>query len=124
MRRYAYWRYRLLRLQSRGFHASQAAPAGALGVGGLAVLAGALGVVPVAVLAIPAGIYAALIVLASLRASLSRGFRYLPLLPAAYLAIHAGVAAGFWSGLLAEGWRRARGGVPRERRAMESAPRE
>jgi len=108
MRRYAYWRYRLLRSQRRAFHVSQAAPAIAALIGvGLLAGAGLRWVPWVAPLSL-GGAYAALAAAASVRASLRRGFRYLPALPLAFAAIHFGVAAGFWAGLLEEG--RARTG--------------
>jgi succinoglycan biosynthesis protein ExoA len=102
MARYAYWRYRLLRSRRRAFHASQAAPAAAAAVGLISIVGALAGwwwsAIP---LALAAG-YAAVNITASVRASLRRGFRYLPLLPVAYAAIHFGVAAGFWGGALDE----------------------
>jgi succinoglycan biosynthesis protein ExoA len=102
MRRYGYWRYRLLRGQQRAFHMSQAAPAAALALAALTMLPAALGVLPPAVPGALVAGYAALVALASVRASLARGLRYLPLLPLAYATIHLGAAVGFWSGVFSE----------------------
>jgi hypothetical protein len=97
MGRYAYWRYRLLREQRKAFHLTQAAPAVAA-LTGIASLAGAqLGLPVVAPFALAAA-YVALILAASVRASAVRGFRYFPVLPVAFAAIHFGAAAGFWAG--------------------------
>ena len=100
LRRYAYWRYRLLRAQRRAFHFSQAAPAGAAALAVAAIAAAALGLLPAAVPASLAAAYAGLVGAASLRAGVARGLRYLPLLPFAFFAIHVGAAIGFWAGLL------------------------
>jgi succinoglycan biosynthesis protein ExoA len=102
MRRYGYWRYRLLRAQQRAFHGSQAAPAAALAIAMSAVLASALGALPPVVPGILIACYAALLAVASVRAGLARGLRYLPVLPLAYATIHLGAAVGFWSGILSE----------------------
>ena len=97
MGRYAYWRYRLLREQRGAFHLTQAAPAIAV-VLGIASLTGVpFGLSAMAPLALAAA-YVAVILVASVRASAVRGFRYLPLLPLAYAAIHFGAAVGFWAG--------------------------
>jgi len=122
MKRYAYWRYRLLRAQRGGFHASQAAPAAALAIAAAAALAGVMRAMPLWVAAALPAVYAALVIAASIRATAARGFRYLPLLPAAYIAIHAGVAVGFWAGLLGEARSRLSRPAAR-RRVAETAPR-
>jgi len=99
MGRYAYWRYRLLREHRKAFHLTQAAPAIAV-VLGIASLTGMpLGLSAVAPLALAAA-YVAVILVASVRASAARGFRYLPALPLAYAAIHFGAAVGFWVGVV------------------------
>lgn len=102
LRRYAYWRYRLLRAQRRAFHFSQAAPAAAAALAVAVIAAAALGLLPPAAPASLAAAYAGLVGAASLRAGVARGFRYLPLLPFAFFAIHAGAAVGFWAGALAD----------------------
>jgi len=102
LKRYAYWRYRLLRLQRRAFHVSQAAPAIAVLAGIASLGAAGWGWLPWAAPLLMAGAYAALITAASVRASMMRGFRYLPLLPLAYAAIHFGAAFGFWGGAFEE----------------------
>jgi glycosyltransferase involved in cell wall biosynthesis len=102
LKRYAYWRYRLLRLQRRAFHVSQAAPAIAVLLGVASLGAAGLGWLPWAAPLLLAGAYAALNAAASVRASVMRGFRYLPLLPLAYAAIHFGAAVGFWGGAVEE----------------------
>lgn len=102
LERYGYWRYRLLRTEQRAFHISQAAPAGAT-VLALTSVAGAMaGWIPAAVPISLAGLYLAVLILASARAARRRGLRYLPLLPVAFAAIHAGAAVGFTRGALSE----------------------
>ena len=102
MARYAYWRYRLLRAQRHAFHPSQAVPAGAALVALVSVAGGPIGWWPLAVPVALAGGYAAINLIASVRASLKRGFRYLPVLPVAFAAIHFGAAAGFWGGVVGD----------------------
>jgi len=102
MRRYAYWRFRLLRAQRRAFHLSQAAPALGLGCEAVALAAAAAGALPMALPLGLAALYLGLVALASVRASLRRGFRYLPVLPLVYGIIHAGVAAGFFASAFEE----------------------
>jgi succinoglycan biosynthesis protein ExoA len=124
MGRYAYWRYRLLREQRKAFHLTQAAPAIAVAVGIASVAGVPLGTpihIPLALLAA----YIAVILIASLRASATRGFRYLPALPLAYIAIHFGAGVGFWSGVLegiGQGLARARGALGRKLRVATSRP--
>jgi len=122
MGRYAYWRYRLLREQRRAFHLTQAAPAIAVALGIASLTGVLLGLSPVAPLALIAA-YIAAILIASVRASAARGFRYLPALPLAYAAIHFGAAVGFWGGVV-EGIRqsvvRAAGALGRRFRASRA----
>ncbi len=105
MRRYAHGRCQLLRTRRYAFRMTQAAPA--LATLGVAMLAAAVAArrLPWTVLASLAGLYLVVVLLASMRASLRRGFRYFPLLPAAYLMIHAGAAIGFWEAVLGEALR-------------------
>ncbi|MGQ9667935.1 MAG: glycosyltransferase family 2 protein [Anaerolineae bacterium] len=55
------------------------------------------------------GIYALACLLMAVKEARRAGWRYLPLLPAAFAAIHLSWGGGFWWGLVRNGWDRLRG---------------
>jgi len=97
LRRYAFFRFRLWR-RGLGFHLSQAAPAAALALFAACLVAG-VGLRPARLLAGALALgYAATVLAFALSLAARRGLRYLPGLPAAYLAMHMGAAVGFLHG--------------------------